>query len=220
MKKETYIVTILDRSGSMQSMLDEAIGGFNAFLRTQKEDKTPAKLRVVLFDHEQQIYYSGPLHDAPEMSRTSYVPRGTTAYYDALGWAIKEVGEELDKLPEAERPERVVVCVMTDGMENASKEFTRGRVKDMVAHQESKYNWNFIFLAANLDAAAAAANIGIRKRNSLTYDNNEKGMKGAYAAMSTYMRGVRSGKAIDLQDASDSSSNAGTPGDVQDKQKR
>lgn len=212
MKKETYAVAILDRSGSMQGLIDDAIGGFNAFLRKQKEDKRPATLRVVLFDHEQTVYYRGSLHDAPEMTKESYRPRGTTAYYDALGCAINDVGIELSKLPESDRPDTVVFIIMTDGMENASKEFTRARICEMVAHQEKKYSWQFAFLGANLDAAIAAQNIGISKRNAFRYEGSERGMKGAYAAMSTYLGSVRSGIAMDLQTAArESSADADKP---------
>jgi uncharacterized protein YegL len=117
---------VLDRSGSMESMRLEAIGGFNAFLASHQKAAGEAKLTLVLFDHEYIVTHDGrPVKEVPALDPRTYVPRGTTALLDASGRTINTIGERLDKMPEAERPGKVIVSILTDGLENASQEFSR-----------------------------------------------------------------------------------------------
>jgi len=125
---------VLDRSGSMNAMKEEAIGGINAFLESQQKLPGEARLTLVLFDHEYIVTYDGvPIKDVPPLDSHSYVPRGTTALLDAIGRTINTIGERLDKTPEPERPGKVIVAILTDGLENASQEFKRKEIFKMNA---------------------------------------------------------------------------------------
>lgn len=181
----TEIVCIIDRSGSMESIRADAIGGFNAFLEEQQKLPGEAHLTLVLFDHEYERLFEGlPLADVPPLSHTTYVPRGTTALLDAVGRTIDEVGARLAATPEAERPTKVLVCILTDGQENASRGYTRQRVREMIEHQQQKYSWEFQFLAANQDAFAEAGHLGIAPGDVATFVADSAGTLGAFATIS------------------------------------
>jgi uncharacterized protein YegL len=155
----TDITLVIDRSGSMQSIRDDAQGGINAFIAGQ--NKTPGDVLVTLvqFDTEYEFIHKGvPVRDVPPYELQ---PRGGTALLDAVGRAINETGARLAKLQEEDRPGLVIFVVMTDGQENSSREFTRAQVKQMIQRQQSDYNWHFTFLGANQDAFAEAGGIGI-----------------------------------------------------------
>ena len=152
-------------------MAKEAIGGFNGFLESHQKVSGDAKLRLVLFDHEYIVAHDGRLiKDVPKLDDHSYVPRGTTALLDAIGRTINTIGERLDKTSEPERPGKVIVAILTDGLENASQEFSRRQIHEMITHQREVYNWEFIFLGANQDAIHAGAQIGIPAANAVTFD--------------------------------------------------
>jgi len=192
MKDKAEIVCILDRSGSMASIIDDAIGGYNTFLLEQKKIPKPADLMVVQFDEEYKVVYQGPLNDAPAMNKDTYVPRGCTALLDALGRTLNSVGERLSITPEADRPDKVIFLIVTDGMENASQEFTHEQIKKMVNHQEEKYGWEFIYVGSNQDAIAVAGNIGIRSFNAVNYASSKKGARASYQIMSSAVGSTRS----------------------------
>ena len=157
MKNMTEIVCVLDRSGSMESIVDDAIGGFNTFLKTQQETPGEARMSVVLFDHEYDLLYRGKaLADIPPFNSLTFVPRGSTALFDALGRTIQEVGVRLAALAEVERPNKVLFVILTDGQENASKNYTGQQIKEMITHQLNVYQWEFLFFAANQDAFAVS----------------------------------------------------------------
>jgi hypothetical protein len=115
------------------------------------------------------VVFDKPISDVKEMTQADFVPRGGTALLDAQGRSITELGAELASLPESERPNKVIFVTLTDGDENASKEYMRDRVKTMTEHQRSTYNWEFVFLGANQDAIQTAATIGILREAALTY---------------------------------------------------
>ena len=125
---------VLDRSGSMKDMELEARNGFNAFLESQQKLPGEARLTLVLFDHEYIVAHDGvPIKDVPSLDEHTYVPRGTTALLDAIGRTINTIGERLDKTPEPEQPGKVIVAILTDGLENASQEFKRKEIFKMNA---------------------------------------------------------------------------------------
>lgn len=184
MSKKDLIVSILDRSGSMSSIINDSIGGYNTFIADQRTVGN-ADVTLVLFDHERQtVYRNKDINTVEELTRYNYVPRGSTALLDAIGHTINWVGAELATRPETERPNKVVVCILTDGMENSSLEFTNQQIKDMVQHQTDVYNWGFIFLGANMDAFDVASSLGISRDFTANFAANREGTQVAYATMS------------------------------------
>jgi uncharacterized protein YegL len=177
----TEIVMIVDRSGSMESIKDDAQGGFNSFIEEQKKLPGEAALTLVQFDTEYEtVHENKPLKDVPPYT---LVPRGWTALLDALGMTIAKVGERLAKTPEEQRPGKVLVVIITDGQENSSKEYTKEKVFEAVSHQREKYKWEFQFLAANQDAIQAGASISIY--NVSNYQPSAQGIRGAYGQASS-----------------------------------
>lgn len=182
---KSEIVCIVDRSGSMGSIADDAIGGFNTFLEDQKKVPGEATLTYVQFDHEiDTVLENKPLDRVEPIDTKTYQPRGTTALLDAVGTTIDSTGDRLNGVPEASRPGKVIVAILTDGMENASKKYTRSRIKEMIQHQKEKYNWEFIFLAANQDAFAEGAQLGIDKKDTFNFAATGVGVRSAYRNMS------------------------------------
>ncbi len=167
-KDLTKLVFVIDRSGSMASMQEEAESGINALLEEQKKASGSVDVTIFEFDHECYCPYSGYLKDCPEYR---LVPRGSTALFDAVGAAIVEVGIQLSAMPEDQRPGLVMVVVMTDGMENSSKEYTRERIAAMVKEQTEKYNWQFTFLAKDPTSFQQAGHMHISAQASGQYSS-------------------------------------------------
>lgn len=155
----TDITLVVDRSGSMASIRDDAEGGVNTFITDQAKEPRQALLTLVQFDTEYEFIHQGlPINQVPKYELH---PRGATALLDAVGRAINETGERLVGMPEADRPGMVIFVVMTDGQENSSKEFTKAQIKEMIERQQNLYQWHFTFLGANQDAFAEAGELGI-----------------------------------------------------------
>lgn len=158
----TEIAFILDRSGSMESQRTEAITGFNDFLKEQKGVPGDANCRLFLFDHEYLPVAQGvDIGQIEPLNENSYVPRGSTALLDAMGRTIVELGARLAALPEEQRPGKVIVVTITDGLENSSTDYTFSRISEMVRHQEEKYSWDFLYLAASLDGVKEGRQAGV-----------------------------------------------------------
>lgn len=188
----TEIVCIIDRSGSMEAIKNDAIGGFNTFIEAQKQVPGTASISLVLFDNE----YLTPItcvdiKTVEPLTDKTFVPRGSTALLDAIGRTINEIGSRLSSMQECDRPEKVMVCILTDGQENASHEFTSQKIKEMIEHQRDKYKWEFAFLAANQDAFASASTIGISKKMTANFTANSAGTRGAYINMSAMTTNYR-----------------------------
>lgn len=176
-KNLTNIAFILDRSGSMASMADEAIGGFNAFLAEQQAEESEAKLSLILFDHEYTpITNCTPIAKVKPLNNETYEPRGMTALLDAMGRTIDDLGKQLADTPEAERPGGVIVVTLTDGMENSSSDYTKAEVAAKVKHQQEKYGWQFIFLGASLETTEQADDLNIAQADRVVYSCVEEGM--------------------------------------------
>ena len=160
----TDITFLLDRTGSMSSIASDVVGGVNTFIEKQKAAPGEALFTLIQFDsldpHE-VIHNAKPIHGVPEMQQNDFVPRSTTPLLDALGMAIAKTGERLSKVSEQDRPGKVIFVVFTDGYENASKEYKKEKIAEMVKHQTEKYQWDFIFLGAGIDAFAEAGQIGV-----------------------------------------------------------
>ncbi len=181
---KTEIAFILDRSGSMDSMTNAAISGFNEFLKAQQAtvddhgQPIPATFTLILFDHEYlPIYNRAPIQTAEGLTLGTYQPRGTTALLDAIGRTIEYIGSELDATPESERPSKVIIAILTDGLENASRQFSMAEINQRIVHQTEKYQWEFLFLGANQDAIATAAHMGIQAHNSATFVADDDDLK-------------------------------------------
>lgn len=182
--KLTEIIFLLDRSGSMAGLESDTVGGFNAFVKRQCELEGGTILTTVLFDDEYEVLWSGI--DAREVLLTEdeYFVRGTTALLDAIGKTILDVGYRLSKTPEDHRPGKVIFVITTDGMENASREFTYNKVKELISHQQEKYSWEFIFMGANIDTVKEAESLGIQLENSFSFQATHKGVENMYEMIS------------------------------------
>ena len=155
---DTDITLVVDRSGSMHAIQKDAEGGVNAFIQQQAQEPGTATVTLVQFDTEYEFLHRGtPIDQVPHYSLQ---PRGATALLDALGRAINETGTRLANMEASERPGLVLFVVVTDGLENSSREFTKEQVKEMIEHQETKYSWHFTYLGANQDAFAEGGGMG------------------------------------------------------------
>ena len=186
------IICILDRSGSMSNLAADTIGGYNSFIEQQKSKSGAAQVTTVLFDNEyEKITESVDLQQVPELTSAEYYARGSTALLDAVGRTITEAlaNMERDKICPAKR--RVLVMIMTDGYENASREFTKAQVKALVEATTKQYDWNYIFIGANIDAAAEAGGIGINRKHAANYAPTGKGVRESFDRMNAAADEVR-----------------------------
>jgi hypothetical protein len=146
------IVLILDESGSMNSSKSDTIGGVNGFLKSQQKIRGEASITLVKFsDYYKIVNDAAPLDDVVFLDESNYIPSNTTALFDAVGKTIDNIGKRLAETPEGSRPEKVIFAIITDGLENASSMFSQKQIFSMVTHQKEKYNWDFIFLGADID---------------------------------------------------------------------
>jgi uncharacterized protein YegL len=176
------IFAVIDRSGSMGNCVTDTIGGFNAFIDGQRADGTEIRLTTVLFDNEYQVlHHDVPLLQVKKLTKKEYFVRGNTALFDAMGRTITDAIARVGKQEEADAPERVVFLVMTDGMENASQEFTTSAVKALIEDRK-RAGWEFFFLGADLDNLQDAENIGVEKNRSTSF--SKRSMHDSYVSMS------------------------------------
>jgi len=177
--EKTHIICILDRSGSMGSIINASISGFNEFLGKQKELPDKATISVVLFDDQYELLYDNvDIKKAELLNGEVWKPRGMTALYDSIGKTINTERAKLDKLGD-EKPAKVLVCIVTDGEENASEEYKgeegRKRIISIIRGCE-KEDWNFLYLAANQDAFKIGSQFGMSHGNTITYDATPQGV--------------------------------------------
>lgn len=199
----TDITVVLDRSGSMASIALDTIGGFNTFLDAQKKVPGKATLTLVQFDNlspNEVVYDAVDIQKVTPLSKDVFIPRGGTPLYDAVGTSIISTGIRLSGLPEDKRPGKVIVVIITDGEENASREFSSDSIKEMIQRQTNAYSWEFIFLAANQDAITSGAKIGVSASNSMSYLATGLGVRSAFTAVSdnavAYRKGTLSTMAV------------------------
>jgi uncharacterized protein YegL len=199
MKKDYCDITmLLDKSGSMYGVVSDTIGGVNSFIDKQRLVKGECKLSIYQFDDIYETTYEvSDIQSCGKLTTENYQTRGSTALLDAIGKTIINLGKRLDNLTEDKKPEQVVVVIQTDGEENASKEFTREKIFDMISHQRDKYNWQFIFMGANQDAISTAKSYGISASSALTYANNSAGNFFAYSGVACNIASYRAGTTSD-----------------------
>jgi hypothetical protein len=185
----THLYFLLDRSGSMQSIKSDIEGGFAAFVDEQRKGAGECQATLAQFDDVYEVVYADrPIADVPPLDLQ---PRNMTALHDAMGRLITDAGEKLAALPESERPGTVIVAIMTDGLENASKEWTGASIKALVSQQTNAYGWTFMYMGADQDAVEVGAALGIDKDLSVTYSRGK----------SKQAMGVASGKIAKLREA-------------------
>lgn len=187
----TKIVFIIDRSGSMERIKSDMNGGFKTFIEAQKAANFgTCDVSVYQFDHEFETVFA----HKNIMDSISYnlVPRGGTALYDAVGKTILKVGADLATMDESERPDRVLVAIITDGEENSSDEFDAEKVKKMITHQTDVYHWQFTYLGSNQDAWEVGKGLGVAAGSTMTYANNARGVRGSWSSLSEAVTTYRS----------------------------
>lgn len=202
-KKYDEVICILDRSGSMSACWDQSIKGLNSFLFEQKKLNKPCKISFVMFDDQYELPYNRiDLEAAIDFTRETYVPRGMTALYDAIGKTISTFEPTIKS--ESKKISNVIVAILTDGMENASQEYTRSTVAELI-ERKTKEGWKFLYLGANQDAFAVSASINISNHYTRCYVGTQQLGVTGYADMSAMTFDIRSGGSADVS-ASNSTS--------------
>ncbi len=192
-KNLTEIVYILDRSGSMGGLEEDTIGGFNSMMDKQKKADGEALVSTVLFDDVCEVLHDRvPLDKIEKMTDAQYYVRGCTALLDAVGGAIRHIGNVHKYAREEDRPAKTIFVITTDGMENASRNYSYEKIQKMVKKQQKKYGWEFIFIGANIDAYAEAQRLGVRKDRAVNYVHDEIGTRKVYAGVSKAVCGFMS----------------------------
>lgn len=181
----TELVFILDRSGSMAGLEADTIGGFNSLIAKQKKETGECRLTTVLFDDKYEMLHNRVnLKEVSPITGQEYWVRGSTALLDAIGRTIHQVGRAQKYAPPQHRADKVLFVITTDGMENASREYSCEQVREMICRQKEKYGWEFLFLGANIDAIETASRFGISASRAVNYHADSQGTQVNYQAVS------------------------------------
>ena len=201
----TELVFILDRSGSMRGLEADTIGGFNALLEKQKKEAGEALVSVVLFDDRFEVLYDRmDIRKVEPMNDRQYYVRGCTALLDALGGAIHHIGNVHKYARQEDVPEKTLFIITTDGMENASRQYSYDQVRMMVERQKETYHWEFLFLGANMDAIKVARRFGIQANRAVNYECDSEGTALNFEVMSRAVSCARmSSSAAKMREAMD-----------------
>lgn len=187
--KKTEITFILDRSGSMSGLESDTIGGYNSLLEKQKDLEGECKITTVLFDDKIEVIYDRiDIKNIKNLTENEYYVRGMTALIDAIGYSINK---QINVHKAGEKSENVMFVIITDGYENSSKEFTSQKVKEMIEYQKEKYNWEFVFLGANIDSVETAKHYGIGADRAMDYKADSEGVSLNYEVMSDNLKNYR-----------------------------
>ena len=198
----TELVFILDRSGSMQGLEADTIGGFNSMIEKQKKEEGEAYVSAVLFDDRMEVLYDRvELQKVEPMTDRQYYVRGCTALLDALGGAIHHIGNVHKYAREEDVPEKTIFVITTDGMENASRSYSLDRVRRMVERQQKQYHWEFLFLGANIDAIAEASRFGIHASRAANYVHDSAGTRLNFDVLSKAISGARASASAEEMNA-------------------
>ena len=190
--KDVELVFILDRSGSMGGLESDTIGGYNSMLSKQKKEKTgKVSVTTVLFDDQYELLYNQvPIEKVSPMTEEEYYVRGSTALLDAIGKTVMQVKANQDK---KEIKDKVLFVIITDGMENASREYRVEQIKKLIEERKEKDNWEFLFLGANIDAIGAAKDLGIDSSRAVRFKSDKKGTAKNYEVLNEAIKEIRGG---------------------------
>ena len=190
--KDVELVFILDRSGSMGGLESDTIGGYNSMLSKQKKEKTgKVSVTTVLFDDQYELLYNQvPIEKVSPMTEKEYYVRGSTALLDAIGKTVMQVKANQDK---KEIKDKVLFVIITDGMENASREYRADQIKKLIEERKEKNNWEFLFLGANIDAIGAAKDLGIDSSRAVRFKSDKKGTAKNYEVLNEAIKEIRGG---------------------------
>lgn len=190
MKPSTELVFILDKSGSMSGLEQDTLGGFNSMLEKQQQIDEPCRITTLLFDHSVQIVHDRvDIQQIEPMTAEQYQAGGYTALLDALGMAINRISGISgisgiqENTPQAQRTDKVMLVIITDGEENSSREYQLAQIRSMIEQQQQHFNWEFIFLGANIDAIATAESFGINAENASNYIADSAGTELNFAVL-------------------------------------
>jgi len=193
----TELVFILDRSGSMSGLEADTIGGFNSLIEKQRKQDGECYVSTILFDNDSQVLHDRVrLADVKPMTDRDYTVRGCTALLDALGGAIRHIAHIHKYARPEDVPEHTVFVITTDGMENASRHYDAERVKRMIEHEKEKYGWEFLFLAANIDAVTTAKRFGIGADRAVNYHADRQGTEIIYDTVAEAVCSVRAARPL------------------------
>lgn len=200
MKKKnelTELVFILDRSGSMAGLESDTVGGFNAMIEKQKKEKGEAYVSTILFNNTSKVLHDRvPIKKIARMTNKDYSVYGSTALIDAIGGAIKHIGNIHKYARPEDVPAHTMFIITTDGYENASCYFTSDMVKELINHQKEKYGWEFLFIGANIDAVETAACFGIERNRAVNYHADSEGTKILYENLSAPISAMRNNQQV------------------------
>jgi len=187
----THITFVLDSSGSMAEIKDDTVGGFNTFLQEQSETEGSASVTLYDFnDNINLVYQAQPIEEASELSGSNYSPGGRTALHDAIITAINSSADRINELQTDERPDNVIIVVLTDGKENAS-ETPQATVRDQVDYRQTEHEWEFLFIGANQDATLTASKMGMKEDQALSMSHSGEGAQAAYESTSDIISQTR-----------------------------
>ena len=188
----TELVFILDRSGSMNGLVSDTIGGFNAMIEKQRREEGEAYVTTVLFDTRfERIHDRLKLRDVPPLTEREYMPGGCTALLDAVGQTIRHIAQIHRYARPEDVPAKTVFVITTDGLENASRFYRREEVKKMIEHEQEKYGWEFLFLGANIDAAETAGDLGIREDRAANFNADKRGVELSFNSIAHAVSAMR-----------------------------
>ena len=194
----TEMVFILDRSGSMQGLEKDTIGGFNSMIENQKKLDGKCYVSTILFDGQTDVIHDrADLSEVKKMTDKEYFVRGCTALLDAVGGAIHHIGNIHKYARREDVPEKTIFVIATDGYENASRNYDAHTVRKMIKRQKERYGWEFLFLGANIDACAAAESIGIDRKRAANYSASPMGTSTLYNVVNETIRNYRNCSEID-----------------------
>ncbi len=189
------LVFILDRSGSMSGKESDTIGGFNSLIEKQKKEEGDALVTVVLFDDQYELLYDRiSLKEIPEMTTKEYYVRGSTALLDSVGKTINSIKSKQDGTDEASKPGKTMFVIITDGYENASREYRRSTIKNLIETRKKENDWEFLFIGANIDSVTEAESLGIDASRAANFRTDAAGASSMFAAVGNVVAEVRRSK--------------------------